>query len=202
MLLLELFKGTGSFSKVAEEFNMEVISLDIDPISTPTILTNILDWDYTTIPIPDFITASPPCETFSILIAGHKDKVRDYKGDMRPLNKKGELGDAVLFKTIEIIKYFLSKNPNLKFSIENPRGFMRKMNCMKEFIEHTTLYSHYDFPYHKATNFWSNIPLNIIQVKDQPRRVLESVMLDYNLRDRYRIPPDLCRDILMSFLIN
>ena len=201
MLLLELFKGTGSFSKVAGEFNMEVISVDIDPKMVPTILTDILYWDYKTIPIPDFITASPPCETFSCLITTHRNKVRDYKGDMRPLNKKGELGDAILFKTIEIIKYFLQLNPNLKFSIENPRGFMRKMKCMDEFIIHTILYSHYGFPYHKPTNFWSNIPLQVIQYKDEPRKKLNDVMLNYTLKDRYRIPPDLCRDILLSFLI-
>ena len=205
VLLLELFKGTGSFSKEAEGLGIDIISVDIVKKYEPTILIDILEWDYTTIPIPDIITASPPCETFSPLIQTHKNKVRDYMGDMRPLNASGELGDKILFKTLEIIKYFLSKNPKLKFSIENPRGYMRKMNCMKEepivFMD-TTYYSMYGFPYRKPTNFWSNIKggLKLKELDKKTETPITSNVVNSNkkLEDKYRMPPELCKDILIE----
>jgi len=209
VLLLELFKGTGSFSKEAVGLGIEIISVDMLEKFNPTILTDILEWDYTTIPIPDIITASPPCETFSPLISTHKNKVRDYNGDMRPLNAKGELGDKILFKTLEIIKYFLSKNANLKFSIENPRGFMRRMKCMTEppivFMD-LTYYSMYGFPYRKATNFWSNITDGLLLKaldKTIETPITETVVnSNKKLEEKYRMPPELCRDILIRLCMN
>jgi site-specific DNA-cytosine methylase len=207
VLLLELFKGTGSYSKVAERMGLDIISVDMVEKFKPTILTNILEWDYTTIPIPDIITASPPCETFSILITTHKNKVRDYLGDMRPLTPKGENGDRVLFKTLEIIKYFLEKNPKLKFAIENPRGFMRRMPCMSEEpIKHrdNTWYSMYGMPYRKPTDFWSNIDgglkLKVGKKKDEQKltRHIEGM----KLTDKYVIPAELCETILTKLIEN
>ena len=206
MLLLELFKGTGSYSKVAERLGIDVISVDIEKKFNPTILTNILEWDYTKIPIPDIITASPPCETFSRLISSHKVKVRDYMGDMRPLTEKGLNGDRVLFKTIEIIKYFLSKNPNIKFAIENPAGFMQRMLCMKDpIIKHKeiTWYSLYGMPYRKPTNFWSNIDgglgLKIGKVKDEPQ-LTKDIQGMSTLTNKYIIPDELCEVILNKLI--
>jgi len=64
MLLLELFKGTGSVGKIAKKMKMDIISLDFDEKFEPDILTDILKWNYKTIPIPDIIWASPPCNTY------------------------------------------------------------------------------------------------------------------------------------------
>ena len=66
MKLLELFSGTKSVGKVAEQLGYEVISLDLKDAD---INCNILDWDYTPYPTGyfDVIWASPPCDTFSIL---------------------------------------------------------------------------------------------------------------------------------------
>ena len=43
---LELFKGTGSFGKVAKRMNLDVISLDNVEKYKPDILTDILDLDF------------------------------------------------------------------------------------------------------------------------------------------------------------
>jgi len=204
MLLLELFSGTGSYTKVAKELGLDVISVDIVPKFNPTILIDILDWDYTTIPIPDLITASPPCQTFSPLISSHKVRVRNLK-TMEPLTLKGEIGDKLLFKTIEIIKYFLQKNQNLKFVIENPRGYMRFMECMNQepikFMD-ITWYSMYDAPYRKPTNFWSNLEnglsLRVGDKKIEP--ILTQKIEKMKLEDKYKIPPSLCLDILNKLI--
>ncbi len=44
--LLELFKGSGSVGKVAKKVGYRVVSVDLDPIYTPDIETDILEWDY------------------------------------------------------------------------------------------------------------------------------------------------------------
>jgi site-specific DNA-cytosine methylase len=200
MLLLELFSGTGSYTKAAKELGFDVISVDIVPKFNPTILMDILDWDYKTIPIPDIITASPPCQTFSPLIASHKTRVRDLN-TMEPLTPKGELGDKLLFKTIEIIKYFLHKNPKLKFAIENPRGYMRYMNCMMEepikFMD-ITWYSMYGMPYRKPTNFWSNLENGLsLKIGDMKTETKITQRIEtMKLTDKYKIPHSLCLEIL------
>lgn len=208
--MLELFKGTGSQGKAAIELGIlekNIVSVDMDSKWEPTILGNILELDYTKWEVPDIITASPPCETFSILIPTHRNKVRDYMGDMRPLNEKGRIGDAVLFKTIEIIKYFLEKNPHLNFVIENPRGFMKKMKCMSEEpIKYMCegWYSCYGYSYRKPTNFWSNTPITLKKGKkyeDECGTKDSGVeMLSFKLAQRYSMPPLLCETILEQLL--
>ena len=47
MKLLELFAGTKSVSKVFEAAGWDCITLDLSEKHKPTILVNILEWDYT-----------------------------------------------------------------------------------------------------------------------------------------------------------
>ena len=47
MKLLELFSGTGSWNKYCVENNIECVSVDISKkYHNPTILIDILKWDY------------------------------------------------------------------------------------------------------------------------------------------------------------
>ena len=79
--VLELFKGTGSVGKVLDIFKIKHISLDFEKKFNPDICVDILEWDYKNIQTPDFIWASCPCETFSVLQYTHKgeNQVRDFK---------------------------------------------------------------------------------------------------------------------------
>ena len=47
MRLLDLFTGSGSVARAAEELGYEVTSLDIDEKCEPDICADILEFDYT-----------------------------------------------------------------------------------------------------------------------------------------------------------
>jgi len=214
---LELFSGTGSFKKASEKnpFNYKVIGVDVDPSANHDILVDVSKWDFKNdkrLPKSfDYIHASPPCISFTLLNAMFKQPHRDVKnGTLKPLTETGRLGDKLLNKTMEIIKYYQKKNPNLKFSIENPRGFMRKMPILKNdpsIYRTTTSYSKYGFDYSKPTDFFTNFPLKLksVDTVKNPSKTRKLGKLQYSTGMKvkgqsketlYRIPPRLISSIL------
>lgn len=164
----------------------------------PDILIDVLELDYTKLPIPDFIWASTPCNTFSPLVWCNKNPSRDnitYKA----LNESGRLGDKLLKKTIEIIKYFLKKNPKLKWVIENPRGMMRHQPIMKNYDISTTTYCMYGDKRYKPTDFFNNFNLELkpccIPSNPHTKNPKHILIGDISLTERYKIPPRLINDI-------
>ena len=152
MKVLELFAGSRSFSKVAEEFNHDTFSVDINDFDNIDYVTDILDFDYTKINfIPDVIWASPPCTYFSVASIGHH-----WNKDNTPKTKEAVLGIKIVEKTLEIIRYYLSVNPNLKYYIENPRGKLRKLDVIKGIPKTTICYCQYGENRMKPTDIWSN----------------------------------------------
>lgn len=201
--LLELFKGTGSVGKVAKRMGMEVVSIDIEPIYTPDIETDILKWDYKKFSksfIPDFIWASPPCNTFSPL--AYKLKERDTK-TAEPKSERAKLGTKILRRTITIIKYFKKLNPKLKFCIENPRGMMRNDKQIKKLLRDTTTYCSYGDFKRKPTDFFHNLDsmklkeVNEDCCKDCLRVVSKDKM---TIEEKYSIPSKLVKTILQTMV--
>lgn len=205
MKLLELFKGTGSVGKVAKKMNLDVISLDLEPIYTPDIEINILKWDYKSFVkennfIPDFIWASPPCNTYSPL--AYPLKERNTK-TAEPYSDRAKLGTKILYKTIEIIEYFKQLNPNLLFCIENPRGMMRQDKKIKKYLRETTTYCSYGDYKYKPTDFFTNFELVLKDIGSGKK--CENTILVENIRkieDRYRMPPTLIKTILKQMINN
>ena len=195
--MLELFKGTGSVGKVfKKEFN--IISVDLDPIYNPTIQTDILNWDYKKINmIPDFIWASPPCNTFSPL--AYPLKERDTQ-TAEPRSERAKTGTKILYKTLEIIHYFKKLNPNLLFVIENPEGMMRKDKKIKQLLLNNTLYCLYGDERRKSTDFFSNFPLNLKEGTKCPNQTKSVEYLP--LKERYKIPSKLIKHIKDEFFKN
>ena len=81
--LLDLFTGTGSVARVAEELGYEVHTLDIDRRCKPDLCVDVLEFDYANAFEPgyfDVVWASPPCHTFS---CARKCNIGRYvKGEM------------------------------------------------------------------------------------------------------------------------
>lgn len=72
MKVLELFAGSRSIGKAAEELGMQVFSSDIEQFGRIDYICDILDFDYEKVPfVPDVIWASPPCTGFSVAAIGH-----------------------------------------------------------------------------------------------------------------------------------
>jgi site-specific DNA-cytosine methylase len=204
MNLLEMFKGTGSVGKAAKKLGFKnIVSIDLEKKYNPTILTDILEWDYKkfyeeTKFVPDFIWASPPCNTFSPLVYPLKE--RNTK-TAEPYSDRAKLGTEILYKTLEIIGFFINKNPNLGFCIENPRGMMRNDKYMKNLYRETTLYCLYGDVKKKPTDFWANFEMNLKPIDTKCNKELVSVV-DLPLDKRYSIPQKLIRDILKSYIEN
>jgi site-specific DNA-cytosine methylase len=199
MKVLELFAGTGSVGKVFKEKGHEVVSLDIsDEFQKPDIQVDILEWDYRQDEnIYDFIWASPPCNSFSTM-AFSVVKSRDYH-TLEPLKPIAVLGDQLLKKTVDIIKYFQERNPHLKYIIENPRGMMRKMPILSHLYRTTTYYCMYGHAQQKPTDFFSNFPLELLETQHHKLHCTQKkhkLIINTNLRDRYKIPEKLIEAIV------
>ena len=96
-----------------------------------------MKWDYKTELkqwTPDFIHASPVCKYFT--------KMKNSSN--RKTNELG-LGVELVKKSLQIIHYVLELNPYLQFTIENPVGYMRKLDIMKPYKRITTSYCKYGY---------------------------------------------------------
>lgn len=150
MKILELFCGTKSFSKVAEARGHEVFTMDIDPYFKPDLEKDILEMSIEDIPFkPDFIWASPPCQTFSVA------SLRHYWENGLPKNDKCINGIMIACKTVALIQ---ALNPKF-WVMENPRGMMRKQFFVKGLQRQTVTYCQYGDFRQKPTDLWNNLGL-------------------------------------------
>ena len=148
MNVLELFAGSRSIGKVAEELGYNVFSVDINNFENIDYVTNILYFDFKKVPFKhNIIWASPPCTYFSVASIG-----KHWNKDHTPKTLEAILGCQIVRKTIEIIKYYKPKF----FYIENPRGKLRKLEFMQEFDRATVTYCQYGDKRMKPTDIWTN----------------------------------------------
>jgi C-5 cytosine-specific DNA methylase len=200
-LLLELFSGTHSVSKVAEPLGYEVVSVDRDMEATHQ--CDIMDWDYKQYPPKHFdvIWASPPCTEYSRALTTRPRDI-DY-------------ANTIVQKTLDILEYFEPRY----WMIENPQSGLLKEQVQMYGLPFKDIdYCKYGMPYRKRTRIWNNvftwIPRglcmkdcgNIVGNRhaataqrgpsgkretwaDQPR---------FSMHELYRVPEDLIREIFMS----
>ena len=202
MNILELFAGSRSIGKVAEELSFNVYSSDINSFDKIDYVTNILEFDYKKVPFkPDVIWASPPCTGFSVAAIGHH-----WSGGKEayiPKTETAKLGIELVKKTLEIINYY---NPKYWF-MENPRGVLRKLPVVQGLKKHTVTYCQYGDERMKPTDIWTNsnvwIPRPMCKNGDSchvsaPRGSRTGTQGRVNAYERSKIPYELCKEILMS----
>lgn len=124
MRTIELFAGTKSFSKVMQLHGIETFTIDSQKSLDADLCCDIREiWQ---LPYsPDILWASPPCQGFSVAVIG-----RNWNKDYTPKTPSAELAIELVLKTIELIE---KTKPKYWF-IENPRGMLRKMPFMEEFL--------------------------------------------------------------------
>lgn len=225
MRLLELFSGTGSVGKAAETLGYsEIVSVDIsDEHSTPTHLSDIMDWDYTIYPPGyfDVVWASPPCTAYSS-IQGIVRAQKMKKGVSYDLEALRAESDKIILKTLEIIQYF---RPQYWF-MENPHSGNLKSRKVVEglhFVDGD--YCKYGYPYRKRTRFWTNRVGTVLQkckhncqfsngrthlcgimhnggirpthgYRRSAADVFSEMGVEFNIAQRYSIPKPLLLDLL------
>jgi len=209
MIILELFAGSRSIGKAAEDAGHTVISCDIEQFGDIDIVGDILE-----IPIStylgysiDCIWASPPCTTFSVASIG-----THWGENKTPKTDAAKKGLEILRKTLEIIRVI---NPMYYF-IENPRGMMRKMPEMLGLPRITIWYCRYGAKNAKPTDIWSNNIVSLFNENGwQPRPQCHNGNINChhepaprgsktgtqglkNNHERSKIPVQLCNEIIKS----
>jgi hypothetical protein len=202
MKVLELFAGSRSVGKVADQLGWEVFSSDFEAFEGIDYQIDILKFDVSKVPFkPDIIWASPPCTGFSVAAIGRNWEKTET--DAIPKTDTARLGIELVKKTIEIIEHFQPKY----FFIENPRGMLRKLEIVQRFKRQGVTYCQYGDDRMKPTDIWTNsdkwIPRPMCKNGDSchisaPRGSSTGTQGLANAYERSKIPEQLCLEILQS----
>lgn len=129
-------------------------TIDNDPQFRPSLCADVLVMSGTKYyKHKDILWASPPCQGFSVAVIG-----RNWNHDATPKTASARLAMQLAQKTIAIIE---ASKPKWWF-IENPRGMLRKMPWMTEFlvrtggVRHQISYCQYGDKRMKPTDIWTN----------------------------------------------
>ena len=211
--LLELFAGSKSVGKVAENLGYNVFSSDINNFEGIDYVIDINNFDVSKVPfIPDLIWASPPCTFFSVASIGHH-----WNKNNTPKSANALLGVQIVNSTLKVINYFLELNPDMKWFMENPTGKLRKLQIVKGNFDRSTItYCKYGDNRMKPTDIWSNNiynplfnpkgwepkkrcnPGEICHHELAPRGSKTGTQGLKGAYNRSKIPKQLCEDILNS----
>lgn len=210
MISIELFAGSCTFSDIAKSYGYETFTTDsgldlftVDHYSKLDLVSNIFDIELYEFPRnPEIIWASPPCTTFSIASCGHHWYAPDQDGIRKPKTTKAEEGLLIVEKTL----YILNQLQPRYFFIENPRGLLRKMDCMQplEKYRKTVTYCTYGDNRMKPTDIWTNLnwkPRSMCKNGDSchesaPRGSATGTQGLANKYERSKLPKELCKEIL------
>jgi hypothetical protein len=204
--VLELFAGSRCIGSVADRLNMQVFSVDWQAFDGIDLVADIGQLTKKDVPFtPDVVWASPDCTTYTIAAISH------HRDGTNPKSDYAKKCDSVNMHFISLIKEWLTENPDMVFFIENPRGMLRKMPFMQDFIRHTVWYCTYGDERAKPTDIWTNsknwIPRPQCKNGNKnchhqpaPRGAKTGTQGRKDSYNRSKIPTRLCLEILKSTL--
>lgn len=235
--------GNGSYAKAAKHFNeIEIysIGLDIENKNNHFINLNLADYSYLfgdnklfetldSLPKPDVIIASPPCESWSIASAMKDGNAswKQEKGDglfssQTPLSKftirnyrdydnyqfypEKSMVNRINGElcTLNLIKIIQKYSPAI-YIIENP-ATSRMWAYIDEVLgfhinyDNLTYYNNYNYPLKKPTRFKSNVELQL-KTENLPGEI-EFGNFSKSYNERSNIPGELVKEIFKKTLVN
>lgn len=164
-LVIDLYCGTKSLKKPAEDLGMLYFGVDNNQQFEPDLVTDIytLSANELTIKIinkfgeyqrPYVVWASPPCTYFSVASIGKYWENNPY-GDPIAKTSEAEHSVRLVAKTLFL---FSDLFPSWWY-LENPRGMLRKFEMMKNTpYRNTVTYCQYGETRMKPTDIWNNNP--------------------------------------------
>ncbi|UUY86206.1 DNA methyltransferase [Largemouth bass virus] len=210
--VLDIFSGTHSVSKACDVADSEWRCTTVD-LTDSDYNVDVLTWDYKRDLRPgqfDLVWASPPCRFFSRLRDSNTGRYGITKESLqRDLETKGL---PLLEKALDIIDYLKPKH----YIIENPETGRMK-DYMTGHSHHVLDYCAYaDWGYRKRTRLWTDVPgfsprlcagygvcpsteLNVVTGRWGHRLSTDSGTRGRRgttRRTRYRVPPELIRQLL------
>lgn len=209
---IELFSGLESFSAVMRKHGHGTFTVDNNPSFHPDKCLDLgtagpEDLQLATFgrTYPDILWASPPCEGFSVASIG-----KNWTGGYRGYEPKSESARRSIHLAKSAIAFIELIEPKWWF-IENPRGLLRKMPFMEDFLKetgavrHTVWYCRYGDTRAKPTDIWTNAlwwtpraPCNNGNKNHivAPRGARTGTQGIRGYKDRSRIPAALFEEIL------
>jgi len=152
VIIYDFFAGTGSATKAFEDAGHTVIKVELDPYfeaNERDILGLTAEGLISKYGKPDFIWASPPCQTFSVASIS-----RHWTIDKKPKSIEAEIAIGLVNYTINLIE---ALKPVYGFIIENPRGMLRKQAIMAGLPRRTVTYCQYGDFRMKPTDLWGYV---------------------------------------------
>ena len=139
MRILELFSGTGSFSKAAENRGHSVFTVDTNPRFKPSLQADVKSLKFAD-GLYDVIWASPSCQEYS-----HAKR--------RGVRQIAEANKNVL----AAMRIIGEVKPKI-WIIENPQtGLLKLQSFMDGLPFFDVSYCRYGMPYRKQTRIWTNL---------------------------------------------
>lgn len=197
-IFLELYSGTKSMSKTAEEFGFKVFSIDIDESLSPSLCADILTIDSPTIidhcgGKPDVIWASPDCTKWSFASGSVCEFTKANAG-----NELSEAAEEAI-RMIEHTRLLIDELDPQYFFMENPfHGALKDMLVVANMPFVDVYYCAYDWPYQKKTRIWGRFPPQWVAKTTCSHARHENIKGYGNARLRSEIPVLLCREVVAA----
>ncbi len=158
---MELFSGFECISNAFREKGHKCFTVDWDERFDSDLHKDISELELTDLPEefrqPDIVFCGTDCTTYSVAAISKHRRKNPITGNLDPISDKAKFADDMNRHVKDLIR---EMKPKIVIW-ENPMGALRKMDFMQEYIRNETTYCQWGFTYRKATDFFSNINLEL-----------------------------------------